>query len=150
MNSSLKGLQEVHFCSCFGKINRFPNVIQLFSKSALPWSGSQGCWSPPSYYWTKAGYTLSVFFPNVTLNYVFFSISRLLPSSGGKCTPRPQAVRPTVCLLLGSIWVETPPCWSVTCCWPTLGSTTVKSRPVGSTTGARSTSLCLVSICRGM
>ena len=61
---------------------------------------------------------------------------------------RRRAARPAACPLQGSTWAETPPCWSVTCCWPTLENTTVRSRLGESTTGARSTSLCWVSVVR--
>lgn len=85
---------------------------------------------------------------NTVKNNVLFT-SRSLRFSAARCTPmRPQAARPAASPLLGSTWAVTPPCWSVTCCWPTLGSTTVKSRLGESTTGARSTSLCWVSVFR--
>lgn len=76
-----------------------------------------------------------------------FHVCRSSPSLGVRCTPmwRPAA-RPAACPLPASTWVETPPCWSVTCCWPTPGNTTVKSRLEESTTGARSTSSCWVSV----
>lgn len=84
---------------------------------------------------------------NTINNVLLFNISRSLLSSGVRCTPmRRQAARPAVCPSQGSTWGETPPCSSVTCCWPTLGNTTVKSRLGGSITGARSTSLCWVSV----
>lgn len=76
-----------------------------------------------------------------------FSTSRLLPSLGEMCTSAtPWILSPTICPLLGSTWVETPPYSSVTCCWATRGSTTVKSRVGESTTGAKSTSLYWVSV----
>lgn len=76
-----------------------------------------------------------------------FSTSRLLPSLGETCTSvTPWILSPTICPLLGSTWVETPPYSSVTCCWATRGSTTVKSRVGESTTGAKSTSLYWVSV----
>lgn len=76
-----------------------------------------------------------------------FSTSRLLPSLGETCTSAtPWILSPTICPLLGSTWVETPPYSSVTCCWATRGSTTVKSRVGESTTGAKSTSLYWVSV----
>lgn len=79
--------------------------------------------------------------------FLLFNISRSLPSLGARCTPM-RAARPAVCPLLGSTWPETPLCWSATCCWPTPGSTIVKLRLGESTTGARSTSLCWVSVGR--
>ena len=83
------------------------------------------------------------------LSLPLFNISRSLPSSGARCTPmRRRAARPAACPLQESTWAETPPCWSVTCCWPTLESTTVRLRLGESTTGARSTSLCWVSVVR--
>lgn len=75
------------------------------------------------------------------------ALCRWSPSSGAGCTPmRRWAARPAVCPSLGTTWAGTPPCWSATCCWLTLGNIPVKSKVAGRYSGTGSTSSCWVSI----